>query len=83
MGGSHRHGSVRKKVIQKKNKPFKPEIYIDHDSDYASIKLASGVEARSYVKDGFVFCEDKNGKVIEIQVLNLSELAKRSPNKAA
>ncbi len=54
-----------------------PEVFIDPDADFASFKLAPGVGAKSYTKNGFVFCEDKNGRVIEIQVLNLSQLAKK------
>ena len=55
---------------------MKPNIYLDHENDFASIKLKDGTEARSYEKDGFVFCEDQYGDVIEIQILNLTELAK-------
>lgn len=34
-----------------------------------------GVEKKSYIKDGMVFCEDEEGRIIEIQILNLSSLA--------
>jgi hypothetical protein len=55
---------------------MKPEVYIDKENDFASIKIAMGTEARSYVQDGFVFCEDSDGNVIEVQILNLSELSR-------
>ena len=74
MGHPQRSSSVRKKKV----KTDFPQIYVDKDSDFAAIKLAPGVEARSYEKEGFIFCEDKSGKVIEIQVLNLSDLKKRA-----
>ena len=74
MGRPQRSRSVRKKKV---GGTF-PQIYVDRDSDFASIKLAPGVEARSYEREGFVFCEDGKGRVIEIQVLNLSELGKRA-----
>ena len=83
MGRSNSHDQLRKKVTRHTKKHFSPEIMVDHDSDFASIKIAPGIEARSYIKDGFVFCEDKNGKVIEVQVLNLSELAKKKKDSAA
>ncbi len=73
MGHRNSHGSLSKKV---KGRQEFPKIHVDRDSDFASIKIAPGIESKSYVKDGFVFCEDKNGQVIEIQVLNLSELKK-------
>jgi hypothetical protein len=60
-----------------------PQVHVDRESDFASIKLAPGVETKSYVKDGFVFCEDKKGRVIEVQVLNLSELKKKKDEDAA
>jgi uncharacterized protein YuzE len=56
-----------------------PEVYIDKDSDFASIKIAPGIESRSYVKDGVVVCEDQKGRIIEIQLLNLKALL--SPGK--
>jgi hypothetical protein len=83
MGSTNSPRSVRKTVSPSKRKKLTPEIFIDYSADFASIKLAPGVESRSYLKDGFLFCEDKNGKIIEIQVLNLSELAKRKPRQAA
>ncbi len=69
MDRHNSHGRLSKKVSKKL-----PEIFIDKDLDFASIKLAKGVESKSYIKDGFVFCEDSRGRVIEIQVLNLSGL---------
>lgn len=53
-----------------------PLVNIDHDNDFASIKLARGIEAKSFEKDGFIFSLDVKGKVIEVQILNLSALAK-------
>lgn len=49
-------------------------MFVDADADFASIKIAPGVEARSYEKGGIVFCEDRRGRVIEIQLLNVSSL---------
>ncbi len=51
-----------------------PQIFIDKANDLAAIKIAKGIEHKSYEKAGFIFCEDKSGRVIEIQVLNLSKL---------
>lgn len=51
-----------------------PQIFIDKANDFAAIKIAKGIEHKSYQKDGVIFCEDKAGRVIEIQVLNLSKL---------
>lgn len=51
-----------------------PKIFIDKANDFATIKIAKGIEHKSYEKAGFIFCEDKSGRVIEIQVLNLSKL---------
>jgi len=73
MGRVKRARAVRKTAV----KPGFPQVFVDRDADFASIKLASGVEARSYERDGFVFCEDRRGRVIEVQVLNLSDLRKR------
>ncbi|MGE4233982.1 MAG: hypothetical protein AB7F43_11690 [Bacteriovoracia bacterium] len=73
MGRNNRNGSVQKKRLKKQF----PEVIVDQLADFASIKLAPGVEAKSYLKDGFIFCEDKKGHIIEIQVLNLSQLKKR------
>ena len=91
MGGTHRNGSIRKKVTRSKTprrREITPQIFIDREADFASIKLAPGIEARSYLKDGFVFCEDAEHNVIEIQILNLSSLAKeptpkKTPSRAA
>lgn len=82
MGRTDSHGSLRKKVKTSKQKQFEPEIFIDRESDFASIKISPGIEAKSYVKDGIVFSEDKHGRVIEIQVLNLSQLAKKKTSAA-
>ena len=68
MGRNNGHGKLSKKIESY------PKILIDKDNDFASIKIAKGIESCSYEKDGFIFCEDKSGRVIEIQVLNLSKL---------
>jgi hypothetical protein len=83
MGRINRNGKFRKKVALKKSQAFEPQVFVDYDADFASIKIAPGIEARSYLKDGFVFSEDKKGRVIEVQVLNLSELGKNKTNPAA
>ena len=54
---------------------MQPKIYIDTENDSASIKIKEGVEIKSYEKDGFVFCENEDGDIIEIQILNLTSLA--------
>jgi len=82
MGHNNRNDSIRKKIKSPARKSFRPEVYVDQDSDFASIKIAPGIESKSYVKDGIVFCEDSKGKIIEIQVLNLSELALRKTTAA-
>ncbi len=64
MGRRHSHGSVQEKV---RGKSEYPQVFLDQDSDFASIKIAPGVEAKSYARDGFVFCEDKKGNIIEVQ----------------
>ncbi|HWU42687.1 MAG TPA: hypothetical protein VN132_04580 [Bdellovibrio sp.] len=68
MGHNNSHGKLSKKVDS-----F-PKIFIDKENDFAAIKIAKGVEHKSYEKDGFIFCEDKAGRIIEVQVLNLSKL---------
>jgi len=70
MARNHSNGKLSGKKLKKK-----PEIFLDKDSDFASIRLADGIEAKSYERDGFVFLEDRKGKIIEIQILNLSKLA--------
>ena len=67
---NNRNGKFRKKA--ELNESSYPQVYIDQTSDFASIKLASGVESKSYSKDGFIFCEDPKGNVIEIQFLNFN-----------
>lgn len=79
MGRHHDSRSVRSKKV--KTEQF-PDVYMDADLDFASIKLAAGIEAKSYEKDGFIFCEDAKGRVIEIQVLNLSDLKKSKKRSA-
>lgn len=55
---------------------MEPKIFIDAENDFASIKIKEGSEAKSYEKDGFIFCEDEKGNIIEIQILNLEHLSK-------
>ena len=52
-----------------------PKIHVDKENDFISIKIAKGTENKSYEKDGFIFCENKLGQVIEVQILNLSKLS--------
>ena len=72
MARPQRARSVRKKTVI----AF-PVVHLDRDSDFASIKIAPGVEAKSYQKHGFIFCEDRRGRIIEIQILNLSSFRKK------
>jgi hypothetical protein len=51
------------------------------DADFAAIKLAPGIEAKSYLKDGVLFSEDAKGRIIELQILNLSLTAQPKPKK--
>ena len=69
MASHHDNDKLRKKEKL-------PLIFVDKDSDFASIKISKGIEAKSYEKDGFVFSEDKKGNIIEIQILNLSQIKK-------
>jgi len=71
MARTHGHGKLSSKKTLKT-----PEIFLDKDNDFASIRIGSGIEAKSYEKDGFLFSEDEKGNIIEIQILNLSSLAK-------
>jgi hypothetical protein len=50
-----------------------PRIVIDKENDFATITIKEGVEAKSYMKNGFILGEDANGDLIEIQILNLQE----------
>ena len=79
MARGHRHDKFSRKVTLKKDFP---QIHLDREADFASIKMAPGIEASSYLKDGFVFCEDAKGKIIEVQILNLSQL-RRLAKRAA
>ncbi len=72
MARHHSNG----KLSDKKIKSTYPKVMIDKDADFASIKISPGVEAESFEKDGFVFCKNKDGEIIEIQILNLTQLAK-------
>lgn len=48
---------------------------------FACIKLAPGIEAKSYLKDGVLFSEDAQGRVIELQILNVSLTTTPRPKK--
>ena len=71
MASTHRNGKLSKKSVKKS-----PEIFFDVENDFAAIKIAPGIERKSYKKDGFLFSEDAKGNIIEIQILNLSALSK-------
>jgi hypothetical protein len=77
MARTHGHGKLPKKQLKKT-----PEIFFDSENDFASIKIGKGIETKSYEKDGFIFSEDAKGKIIEIQILNLSLLSKSSKKSA-
>ena len=72
MGRHHRHDSLRRTKVDEEF----PSIYYDPHLNFASIKLAPGIESRSYEKGGYIFCEDKRGAIIEIQILNPKRTAK-------
>jgi hypothetical protein len=71
MARTNGHGKLSKKTVKKT-----PEIFFDMENDFASIRIAPGIESKSYEKGGFLFSEDSKGRVIEIQILNLSSLNK-------
>ena len=78
MGRRNHHDSVQKKSVSAIQYP---QIFVDQEADFASIKLSYGIEAKSYLKDGFVFCEDKKGNILEIQILNLTQLKSSTKQK--
>lgn len=55
-----------------------PQVYFDARHDLLSVKLVAGVEAKSYLKDGHLFSEDAEGRIIEIQILNLAQFCSQS-----
>jgi len=73
MGRRHSDDSLRKSQRTPVNKETFPQIEFDPFLDFGSIKLAPGIEARSFLKDGMVFLEDRDGHIIEIQFINLSQ----------
>ena len=90
MDRTHGHGKFSsqgkvkpkdKKTSRTSNKDQFPFVSIDKDSDFAAIKLAAGIEAKSYLKDGVLFSEDAKGRVIELQILNVSLTTKSYPKK--
>ena len=54
MARPHGHGKLSNKQTVKT-----PAIYLDKENNFASIRLAKGVEAQSYEKTVFVFSEFK------------------------
>ncbi len=72
MDRSNSHDKLSNKKINEL-----PDVAIDIENDFASIRIKSGIESKSYEKDGFVFSEDDQGNIIEIQILNLSQLGRR------
>ena len=50
-----------------------PKVFVSHEHDFASVKLSSEIEAKSYLKNGLLVSEDQSGKIIEVQILNLSD----------
>lgn len=90
MDSSHRHDKLPAKVTKKTKTSSKadegrafPIVSIDRDSDFASIKLCPGIEAKSYLRDGILFSEDASGRVIELQILNLSMTSGSRPKKSS
>jgi hypothetical protein len=89
MDRDHHHGKLSKKVTAKTTKERSkrskqekfPAVFVDRDADFESIRLGPGVEANCYLKDGIVFSEDAKGRVIEIQIVNLSLTTKPPPSK--
>ena len=65
--------SIKKVSPNSKLKSF-PKVIFDKDNQFVSIQLSNGIEYKSYEKDGFIFCENKAGRVIEVQVLNSTKL---------
>lgn len=77
MGSHHSHGELRSRKSQKQL----PLVFVDKESDFLSIRIGNGIESRSFVRDGIVFSLDKNGKIIEVQVLNLSLFDKKKKSR--
>ena len=88
MDRAHRDDKFSRKIkanpkkarMEAKSQQF-PVVLIDRDADFASIKLAPGIEAKSYLKDGVLFSEDAKGRVIEVQILNVSLTTTARPKK--
>lgn len=66
-----------KSKVSKKADSF-PKIHFDKENNFVSIKIVKGVENKSYEKDGFIFCENKLGQIIEVQILDLTKLIKKN-----
>lgn len=72
MARNNSSNKLSKKAVVKKAKIVKsvyPKVLRDEDNNFLSIKLKAGVEAKSYLKKGILFSENKDGEVIEIQVV--------------
>ncbi len=50
---------IKKRIKSDTKTMSLPKVFIDKANDFAAIKIAKGIEHKSYEKDGFVFCEDK------------------------
>ena len=88
MDRAHSHDKFSGKVKIKPKKSGQeaksqqfPVVSMDKDADFASITLAPGIEAKSYLKDGVLFSEDAKGRVIELQILNVSLTTTPRPKK--
>lgn len=81
MARHHSDGQFRKTKVSTKSLEF-PNVYVDRENDFATIRLAPGIESKAYKKGGFIFCEDRRGKIIEIQLLSLKGLSKKSRKKS-
>jgi hypothetical protein len=68
MDRHNSHGELR----SRKSKVEFPRVFVDKESDFLAIRVADGIEAHSFVRDGIVFSLDKNNRIIEVQILNLS-----------
>ncbi len=77
MAGHNSHGELRSRKSQKEF----PFVFVDKESDFLSIRVANGIEARTFVRDGIVFSLDKSGKIIEVQILNLSLFGTRKKTR--
>lgn len=68
MVSNNSHGKLSKKKVTKKktSKTIYPEILVDKDNNFLSIKLKEGIEKKSYSKKGILFSENEEGEIIEL-----------------